>query len=162
MFNCWYVIVIALSIYHEVNAEEKLTRQCAASQGRCAKTKDSNCESSFGSGWINNGSCCRRKPCCVYIDECATKQDNCDRSKQICENLPGTFKCTNCPVGKVPVDNECRAATKCPDGKCRHDEYCHTNTETCFLCRDICKQYGEGTDFYKLCYSFYCNDDNGR
>ncbi|VDI72994.1 Hypothetical predicted protein, partial [Mytilus galloprovincialis] len=66
MFNCWYVIVITLSIYHEVNAEEKLTSQCAASQGKCAKTKDSNCESSFGSGWTERGSCCRRRPCCVF------------------------------------------------------------------------------------------------
>ncbi|CAG2204456.1 unnamed protein product [Mytilus edulis] len=66
MFNCWYVIVIALSIYHETNAE-KLTHQCTAAQGRCAPTKDSTCERSFGSGWTANGSCCRRKPCCVYF-----------------------------------------------------------------------------------------------
>ncbi|XP_071148781.1 brevican core protein-like [Mytilus edulis] len=68
MFNCWYVIVIALSIYHETNAE-KLTRQCMASQGRCALTQHSNCESSFGPGWTKKGSCCRRRPCCVF--QCA-------------------------------------------------------------------------------------------
>ncbi|VDI42922.1 Hypothetical predicted protein [Mytilus galloprovincialis] len=67
MFNHWYVIVIALIIYNETNAVEKLTRQCTASKGRCAQTKDSNCEISFGSGWIEKGKCCRRRPCCVYI-----------------------------------------------------------------------------------------------
>ncbi|CAG2255389.1 BCAN [Mytilus edulis] len=68
MFNCWYVIVIALSIYNVTNAE-KLTHRCKTSQGRCAQTKDSNCEISFGSGWTEKGSCCRgdRVACCEDI-----------------------------------------------------------------------------------------------
>ncbi|XP_071148852.1 P-selectin-like isoform X1 [Mytilus edulis] len=106
MFNCWYVIVIALSIYHEVNAEEKLTRQCAASQGRCAKTKDSNCESSFGSGWINNGSCCRRKPCCVFQCEDIPSNNLTNGAVTIGERTIGSTANFTCDAGHLLVGNE--------------------------------------------------------
>ncbi|XP_063411535.1 C-type lectin mannose-binding isoform-like [Mytilus trossulus] len=46
--------------------DTKLTRPCTAYQGRCAKLKDSNCESTFGSGWSEKGSCCRKRTCCVF------------------------------------------------------------------------------------------------
>ncbi|XP_071148854.1 P-selectin-like isoform X3 [Mytilus edulis] len=106
MFNCWYVIVIALSIYHEVNAEEKLTRQCAASQGRCAKTKDSNCESSFGSGWINNGSCCRRKPCCVFQCEDIPSNNLTNGAVTVTERTIGSTANFTCDAGHSLVGNE--------------------------------------------------------
>ncbi|VDI04852.1 Hypothetical predicted protein, partial [Mytilus galloprovincialis] len=80
---------------------------------------------------------------------------------QVCKNTDYGPKC-ECQQGYYYHENACKAASKCPDGKCRHDEYCHTNTATCVLCRDICNQYGEGTDDYKSCYSFYCNGDYGR
>ncbi|XP_071125019.1 latent-transforming growth factor beta-binding protein 1-like isoform X2 [Mytilus edulis] len=65
---------------------------------------------------------------CVDIDECATKQDTCDRSKQICENLPGSFKCTYCPDGKVPVNNECIDIDECA-----------TKQDNCIRSKQVCE-----------------------
>ncbi|XP_071161958.1 type-2 ice-structuring protein-like isoform X2 [Mytilus edulis] len=110
MFNCCHVIVIALSIYHEVNAEEKLTRQCTASQGRCAQTKYSNCESSFGSGWTEKGSCCRRRPCCVYsrVDLCEDIPPNnlTNGAVTVTERTIGSTANFTCDAGHSLVGNE--------------------------------------------------------
>ncbi|CAG2227418.1 unnamed protein product [Mytilus edulis] len=105
MFNCWYVIVIALSIYNETNAE-KLTHQCKTSQGRCAETKDSNCEISFGSGWTEKGSCCRRRPCCVFQCEDIPPNNLTNGTVTVTERTIGSTANFTCDAGHSLVGNE--------------------------------------------------------
>ncbi|XP_076089141.1 C-type lectin domain family 4 member C-like [Mytilus galloprovincialis] len=106
MFNCWYVIVIALSICHEVNTEEKFTRACTASQGRCAKTKDSNCESSFGSGWTEKGRCCRKRPCCVFQCEDIPTNRFANGTVIVAERNVGSTAKFTCDAGLFLVGRE--------------------------------------------------------
>ncbi|XP_063415069.1 fibrillin-1-like [Mytilus trossulus] len=59
---------------------------------------------------------------CLDIDECATHTANC-KPNQICENLPGSYQCKECPTGQIPVNNECIGKT-CKHVKCGEHEEC--------------------------------------
>ncbi|XP_071181695.1 brevican core protein-like isoform X1 [Mytilus edulis] len=103
MFNCLYATLIALIIYHEADAG-KLTRQCIASQGRCGQTKDSTCESSFGSGWKESGKCCNRKPCCV--SQCIPIDSLKNGSVTVTRSNDGLTAHFACDAGFVLAGNE--------------------------------------------------------
>ncbi|XP_063415070.1 protein kinase C-binding protein NELL2-like [Mytilus trossulus] len=59
---------------------------------------------------------------CKDIDECATHTANC-KLNQICENLPGSYQCKDCPTGQIPVNNECIVKT-CNHVKCGEHQEC--------------------------------------
>ncbi|VDH99263.1 Hypothetical predicted protein, partial [Mytilus galloprovincialis] len=63
MPNCWYMTVVAFSVYHVSNGG-KLTRQCKESNGRCGINTNSSCDGMFGPGWVEMGKCCNSRPCC--------------------------------------------------------------------------------------------------
>ncbi|XP_071148330.1 sushi, von Willebrand factor type A, EGF and pentraxin domain-containing protein 1-like isoform X2 [Mytilus edulis] len=161
MLKFWLVFVIVFSIYHETNAIEKLTRQCMASQGKCAQTKKSNCESSFGSGWTEKGSCCRRRPCCVFQCEDIPTNSLTNGAVIVTERNVGSTANFTCDAGLSLVGRKSITCTTSGwDGKIPH----------CIkmLCPEMVAYFGGSKYIFKCNWETWinseanCNADGGH
>lgn len=81
---------------------------------------------------------------CYDVDECEAGHDECDKTKQTCQNTAGNYTCiakVKCDPGYKLENSKCVDRDECLDGsqKCRDDYFCF-NTEGSYQCYSNCPE----------------------